>query len=146
MSDKKLSLVEVRHLALVAFIESRFRGTIYDNEDSTSTYADMYEAWGSNDEFQSAVQAFQAGWDASHVYATDNNNTRSRSMKGRAKWFNDAKGYGFLVVNGKDIFVHHTSIQMEGFRKLKEGAEYEFNLVDGPKGQQAADVRICDGQ
>lgn len=61
--------------------------------------------------------------------------------QGTVKWFNDAKGYGFIAQDGgKDIFVHHTAIQMQGFKSLKEGARVSFEVVDGPKGPAAANV------
>jgi cold shock protein len=62
--------------------------------------------------------------------------------KGKVKWFNDAKGYGFIQVEGdnKDIFVHHSSIKAEGFRTLAEGEDVEFELVQGPKGPKAENV------
>jgi len=62
--------------------------------------------------------------------------------KGKVKWFNDAKGYGFITANGqeKDIFVHHTCIKADGFRSLAEGEEVEFELVQGPKGPKAENV------
>ena len=61
---------------------------------------------------------------------------------GTVKWFNDAKGYGFISQEtGEDVFVHHTAISMEGFRTLKEGEKVEFDVVQGPKGLQAANVR-----
>jgi CspA family cold shock protein len=61
---------------------------------------------------------------------------------GNVKWFNDAKGYGFISrPDGPDVFVHHTAIQAEGFRTLSEGQEVEFDIVEGPKGLQAANVR-----
>ena len=62
---------------------------------------------------------------------------------GTVKWFNDAKGYGFITPDGggKDVFVHHTAIQMEGFRSLAEGQKVEFETTEGPKGPQAANVR-----
>lgn len=57
------------------------------------------------------------------------------------KWFSNQKGYGFITPeNGKDVFVHHTAIQGEGFRTLEEGEEVEFDIVQGPKGEQAANV------
>ncbi len=61
---------------------------------------------------------------------------------GKVKWFNDAKGFGFLQVDGQDqdIFVHHTSIKAEGFRTLNEGEDVEFDLVQGPKGMKAENV------
>jgi CspA family cold shock protein len=61
---------------------------------------------------------------------------------GTVKWFNDAKGYGFISQEGgDDVFVHHTAIQMDGFRTLKEGERVEFEVTQGPKGLQAANVR-----
>ena len=62
--------------------------------------------------------------------------------QGQVKWFNDAKGYGFITQEGgEDVFVHHTAIQMDGFRTLKEGERVEFDITQGPKGLQAANVR-----
>jgi CspA family cold shock protein len=62
-------------------------------------------------------------------------------VKGKVKWFNDAKGYGFITPeNGKDVFVHHTAIQGEGFKTLKEGQDVEFEITKGPKGEQAQNV------
>lgn len=63
--------------------------------------------------------------------------------KGRVKWFNDAKGYGFIETSeGKDIFVHFSAVQMEGFKTLSEGQIVTFDIVDGAKGPQAANVRV----
>ena len=64
--------------------------------------------------------------------------------KGTVKWFNAQKGYGFILdENGKDdIFVHHTGINMEGFRNLEEGAAVEFDIVEGAKGLQAVNVTV----
>jgi CspA family cold shock protein len=62
--------------------------------------------------------------------------------KGTVKWFNDAKGFGFITrEGGPDVFVHHTAIQSEGFRSLAEGDQVEFDVIQGPKGLQAANVR-----
>jgi len=58
------------------------------------------------------------------------------------KWFNDAKGFGFISRQGApDVFVHHTAIQAEGFRTLSEGDKVTFDVIQGPKGAQAANVR-----
>jgi CspA family cold shock protein len=60
---------------------------------------------------------------------------------GKVKWFNDAKGFGFITTeSGEDVFVHFSAIQGSGFRTLPEGAAVEFDLIQGPKGLQAANV------
>jgi cold shock protein len=61
---------------------------------------------------------------------------------GTVKWFNDAKGYGFIqrANGGGDVFVHHTAIAGEGFRSLTQGQHVSFEVVDGPKGPQARNV------
>jgi len=62
-------------------------------------------------------------------------------QKGKVKWFNDAKGYGFIEQDeGDDVFVHFTAIQTEGFKTLAEGQEVEFDVNDGKKGPQASNV------
>jgi CspA family cold shock protein len=62
--------------------------------------------------------------------------------QGTVKWFNNAKGFGFISREGApDVFVHHTAIQSEGFRTLSEGERVQFEIVQGPKGLQAANVR-----
>jgi CspA family cold shock protein len=61
--------------------------------------------------------------------------------KGKVKWFNDSKGFGFIEQeNGADVFVHFSSIKGEGFKSLAEGQEVAFDIVDGAKGPQAANV------
>jgi len=63
---------------------------------------------------------------------------------GKVKWFNDAKGFGFIVrEEGPDLFVHHTAIVAEGFRSLAEGQQVEFDVTEGPKGLQATNVRLA---
>ena len=62
--------------------------------------------------------------------------------KGIVKWFNAAKGYGFIQRSGgEDVFVHHSAIQMNGYRSLDEGCEVEFEVKQGPKGLQAENVQ-----
>ena len=64
------------------------------------------------------------------------------TIVGTVKWFNDAKGYGFLArEGGNDVFVHHSAIVAEGFRTLAEGDRVEFTIEQGPKGPAAANVR-----
>ena len=66
----------------------------------------------------------------------------SQRVVGTVKWFNDAKGYGFLAQDGgKDVFVHHSAIVAEGFRSLTEGDKVEFSIEQGPKGPAAVNVR-----
>ena len=61
--------------------------------------------------------------------------------RGKVKWFNNQKGYGFITPeNGKDVFVHHSVIQGEGYKSLEEGQEVEFEIQNGPKGEQATNV------
>jgi len=63
------------------------------------------------------------------------------NMTGKVKWFNSEKGYGFVTTDeGNDIFVHYSQIQKDGFKSLEEGERVEFDVVDGDKGPQAANV------
>ena len=60
---------------------------------------------------------------------------------GTVKWFNNAKGYGFITPeSGNDVFVHHSAIQGDGYKTLDEGQQVEFEIKEGPKGQEAANV------
>ena len=62
---------------------------------------------------------------------------------GKVKWFNNAKGYGFIEQDGgSDVFVHYSAIQGSGYRSLEEGQQVEFEISQGPKGPQAANVRL----
>jgi CspA family cold shock protein len=65
--------------------------------------------------------------------------------KGTVKWFNDAKGFGFITQDdgGADVFCHQTAIQATGFRSLQEGQKVEFDVKQGPKGLQAENVRVA---
>ena len=63
--------------------------------------------------------------------------------KGTVKWFNDAKGFGFITPEdgSKDLFAHHTEVQMDGYKSLKEGQAVEFEPTQGPKGPAASKIR-----
>lgn len=64
-------------------------------------------------------------------------------MQGQVKWFNDAKGFGFLTTDtGKDVFAHYTAITGEGFKSLPEGARVEFEVLETERGAQAANIRV----
>ena len=66
-------------------------------------------------------------------------------MTGKVKWFNAEKGYGFIErEDGGDVFVHFSAIQSEGFKTLEEGQAVEFDVVQGNRGEQAANVVICN--
>ena len=68
---------------------------------------------------------------------------------GSVKWFNDAKGFGFIEPEGEgggDVFAHFSCIQMDGFRTLKQGSRVAYDLVQGPKGDQAQNIRPVDAQ
>ncbi len=66
---------------------------------------------------------------------------------GTVKWFNDAKGYGFITPDdgAQDVFLHHSAIQMQGWRTLGQGQAVEYEVAEGPKGPQAANVVPVDG-
>ena len=66
-------------------------------------------------------------------------------MKSRVKWFNDAKGFGFIEYNeGEDIFVHYSAIKADGYKTLSEGQEVSFNLISTSKGYQAQNVEVTN--
>lgn len=62
---------------------------------------------------------------------------------GKVKWFNNAKGYGFVVANGRneDLFAHYSAIQMDGYRTLKAGQPVQFDIIQGPKGLHAVNIQ-----
>ncbi|HLS52283.1 MAG TPA: cold-shock protein [Burkholderiaceae bacterium] len=66
----------------------------------------------------------------------------TQKLSGTVKWFNDAKGFGFITPDdgGEDLFAHFSSIQMNGFKTLKEGQKVEFEIAQGPKGKQALNI------
>jgi CspA family cold shock protein len=77
------------------------------------------------------------------IAATSTEGTCIIMEQGTVKWFNDAKGYGFISrQNGEDVFVHYSAIQTNGFRSLQEGQAVSFNVVKGPKGWQAENVQV----
>ena len=67
---------------------------------------------------------------------------------GKVKWFNDSKGFGFIEPEGggADVFAHFSAVQMEGFRTLKQGSHVVYDLVQGPKGDLAQNIRLADVQ
>jgi len=71
---------------------------------------------------------------------------RSIMAVGTVKWFNDAKGFGFIEPEGggADVFAHFSAVQMEGFRTLKQGGKVSYDLVQGPKGDMAQNIRPAD--
>jgi CspA family cold shock protein len=83
------------------------------------------------------------GWftDAAPRQRHSKQGRRTMRITGKVKWFNNAKGYGFIERDGgSDVFVHYSAIQGDGFRSLEEGQAVEFEIVDGPKGPQAGNV------
>ncbi len=70
------------------------------------------------------------------------NKEETNMEQGTVKWFNDAKGFGFISrQNGEDVFAHYSAISSSGFKSLQEGQAVQFNVVKGPKGWQAADIQ-----
>ena len=67
---------------------------------------------------------------------------------GKVKWFNNAKGYGFVIAEagGEDLFVHYSSIQMDGYKTLKAGQDVEFDIEQGPKGLHAVNIRSFEAE
>jgi cold shock protein len=65
---------------------------------------------------------------------------------GKVKWFNNAKGYGFILPEGggEDLFAHYSSIQMDGYKTLKAGQDVDFDVLEGPKGSHAVNIRAAE--
>jgi CspA family cold shock protein len=83
---------------------------------------------------------FVVGW-LGRCSSAKKKDYRQMKEKGTVKWFNAAKGYGFIQrENGEDVFVHFSAIQTQGYRSLDEGAKVEFEVTKGPKGLQATNV------
>ena len=84
--------------------------------------------------------------DRAHVMAFANSNEVTTMPTGRVKWFNNAKGFGFILPEdeSEDYFVHYSSIVMDGYKTLKAGQAVSFKMVDGPKGTHAVDVSLLD--
>jgi CspA family cold shock protein len=88
-----------------------------------------------------ALAVATTGDDATATVACSARQASSMRITGKVKWFNNAKGYGFIErEGGNDVFVHFSAIQGSGFRTLEEGQQVEFEIVDGPKGPQAGNV------
>ena len=77
--------------------------------------------------------------------ATSGNVTSGHVTSGKVKWFNNAKGYGFVLPEegGEDLFVHYSAIQMEGYKTLKAGQEVQFEIAEGPKGLHAVNIQAA---
>lgn len=89
---------------------------------------------------------FRRSWGDPGGLVPSVNQWKDRSMAtGTVKWFNDSKGFGFIVQDGggEDVFCHHSAIQMDGFRTLAEGQKVTFDVTRGPKGLQAQNVRAA---
>jgi CspA family cold shock protein len=88
-----------------------------------------------------AHQVDGPGEDSLAVLPPASQEEETMRITGKVKWFNNAKGYGFIErEGGSDVFVHYSAIQGSGFRSLEEGQNVEFEIVDGPKGPQAGNV------
>ena len=74
----------------------------------------------------------------------EGSNNQRVDVNGKVKWFNDSKGYGFITPDDgeRDLFVHHSDIQMDGFRTIREGQAVVFEVEEGPKGPAAKSVKI----
>src|SRR5687768_785430 len=83
--------------------------------------------------------------DRTAIFASGEEEGRRAMATGTVKWFNDAKGFGFITQDGggEDVFCHHTAINMDGFRTLQEGQKVQFEVTRGPKGLQAQNVRAA---
>jgi CspA family cold shock protein len=91
---------------------------------------------------ETSNQARFCQWSLRFIQRNSKPGNTNKMEQGTVKWFNDAKGFGFISrQNGEDVFVHYSAINSSGFKSLQEGQAVQFNVVKGPKGWQAADVQ-----
>lgn len=108
--------------------------------------AGLARSWISKGRRLSMGAGWAAGEDRTRGRDQPSSSERSGKVKsGTVKWFNEKKGYGFITPSdgSSDVFVHHSEIQMDGFKTLNEGQKVEFDTVEGPKGPRAAGVTIA---
>src|SRR6266487_2103117 len=103
--------------------------------------SDAGRAWRRKEKAAKRGLFFCSGFFNRRVLASQHVGSRTMRITGKVKWFNNAKGYGFIERDGgSDVFVHYSAISGNGFRSLEEGQAVEFEIVDGPKGPQAGNV------
>jgi CspA family cold shock protein len=108
------------------FPEQWYTSASVRTEQSSSTRPNQQDSASGRSDSSSAIQSRK----------------HDQMEQGTVKWFNDAKGFGFISrQNGEDVFVHYSAINSSGFKSLQEGQAVQFNVVKGPKGWQAADVQ-----
>jgi CspA family cold shock protein len=94
-----------------------------------------------NEWYKKDVVPPEMSWTFGYFCGSKKEDVRSMSLEGKVKWFNEAKGYGFIQQdNGPDVFVHYSAIKSEGFKTLAEGQRVQFDIVEDEKGLKAANV------
>jgi cold shock protein len=131
-------LCEGQHSSTKPFLYSQNR-SFFDTEEKNALLTESIILVHS-------AQFIAGGGNLLHQLAAERNIQvsirRSRSVQGTVKWFNNSKGYGFIGRDdGPDVFVHYSAIVGDGYRTLQEGDAVEFEIVQGPKGPQAANVQ-----